>query len=132
MSVRGYEKAQETIEDPRAMEHRMLARVTGMLIEGGKRGGRDLVEACFYNRKLWTIFQADCASPSNQLPDPIKASVISLSIWVQSYTGQVLSGASVDPLVEVNRSIMEGLVPAAPAAMQAATAPRAPMGALSA
>jgi flagellar protein FlaF len=129
MSVRGYEKAQETIEDPRAIEHRMLARVTGMLIEGGKRGGRDLIEACFYNRKLWTIFQADCAHPTNQLPDPVKASLISLSLWVQTYTGQVLSGASVDPLVEVNRSIMEGLAPS-PAAPPPATA--APMGALTA
>jgi flagellar protein FlaF len=127
MSVRGYEKAQETIEDARAIEHRMLARVTGMLIEGGKRGGRDLVEACFYNRKLWTIFQADCADPNNQLPDALKASLISLSLWVQTYTGQVLNGATVDPLVEVNRSIMEGLVPAR-ATLPAATS--APIGAL--
>src|SRR4051794_29417195 len=111
MSVRRYQQAQDNYEDPRAAEHRMLSRVTGMLVEGGKRGGRDLIEACYYNRKLWTIFQSDLANSENKLPDAVKANLLSLSIWVQRYTGQVLDGAPVEPLIELNRSMMDGLKP---------------------
>jgi flagellar protein FlaF len=113
MSVSRYAATQEQVEDPRAAELRMLSRVTGMLLEGAKRGGRFLTEACFYNRKLWTIFQTDLVDPGNQLPDAVKANLISLAIWVQKYTGEVLDGAPVQPLIDVNRSIMEGLRPAA-------------------
>jgi flagellar protein FlaF len=63
---------------------------------------------------LWTIFQTDLALPENALPDSLKAQLISLSMWVQRYTAKVLfENASIDPLVSVNRSIMEGLAPAA-------------------
>jgi flagellar biosynthesis activator protein FlaF len=113
MSVRRYQQAQETFDDPRLVEHRMLTRVTGMLIDGGKKGGRTLIEACYYNRKLWTIFQTDLAHPDNKLPESVRANLISLSLWVQRYTGEVLDGAPVEPLIDVNRSIMDGLKPQA-------------------
>jgi flagellar protein FlaF len=93
-------------------------------VEGGKQGGRFLTEACFYNRKLWTIFQTDLADPANALPDQVKANLISLAIWVQKYTGRVLDGAPVQPLIDVNRSIMEGLRP--PPAAAPAVSARAP------
>lgn len=124
MSVRRYQQAQDAAEDPRATEHRMLARVTGMLIDASERRGRELVEACYYNRKLWTIFQADLIHPGNGLPDDLKARLISLSLWVQNYTGQVLDGADVEPLISVNKSVMEGLRPNAPViAASASTGP---------
>ena len=113
MSVSRYNKIQEIAEGPRAGELRILSQVTGMLVDGAARGGRALVEACYYNRKLWSIFLADLANPDNGLPDATKASLVSLGIWVQKYTGSVLVGAPVQPLVDVNRSIMDGLRPAA-------------------
>jgi flagellar protein FlaF len=115
MSLSRYQQAQEAFESPRAAEHRMLARVTGMLRAAASSGGRDLVEACYYNRKLWSIFQADLASPENGLPDELKARLISISIWVQKYTGEAMAGAPLEPLINVNRAIMEGLMPTAPA-----------------
>jgi flagellar protein FlaF len=126
MSVSSYQKAQEITDNPRTVEHRMLARVTGMLIDAAETRGKDLTEACFYNRKLWSIFQADLASPGNGLPDELKARLLSLSIWVQKYSGEVLTGAPVEPLIDVNRSIMEGLMPSIPATAappRAATVP---------
>jgi flagellar protein FlaF len=116
MSVKRYQHVQETSDDPRAVEHRALARVTGMLVSGAEKGGPALAEACHMNRMLWTIFQTDLAMPENALPDTLKAQLISLSVWVQRYTAKVLfENASIDPLVSVNRSIMEGLAPAATA-----------------
>jgi flagellar biosynthesis activator protein FlaF len=117
MSVKRYQQVQETNEDPRAVEHRALARVNGMLVAGAAKGGSALAEACHMNRMLWTVFQTDLAHPDNGLPDALKAQLISLSMWVQRYTTKVLlQNASVDPLVAVNRSIMEGLAPAPAAA----------------
>jgi flagellar protein FlaF len=116
MSVKRYQRVQETSDDPRAVEHRALAKVTGMLVTGAEKGGPALAEACHMNRMLWTIFQTDLAMPENALPDTLKAQLISLSLWVQRYTAKVLfENASIDPLVSVNRSIMEGLAPAAAA-----------------
>jgi flagellar protein FlaF len=112
MSVKRYQRIQDASEDPRTAEHRALARVTGMLLMGAEKGGVALAEACHMNRMLWTIFQTDLALPENGLPDALKAQLISLAIWVQRYTHKVLfENASVDPLVSVNRSIMEGLAP---------------------
>jgi flagellar protein FlaF len=123
MSVKRYQYVQETNDDPRTVEHRALARVNGMLVSGAEKGGAALAEACHMNRMLWTIFQSDLATPENGLPDALKAQLISLSIWVQKYTAKVLfENASVDPLVSVNRSIMEGLSPAAAGAVAPAGA----------
>ena len=113
MSVRRYQQTQDTAEDPRSIERRAIARVNAMLSAGAEGGGMALTEACHKNWQLWSIFQADLADPGNGLPDALKAQLISLSIWVQKYTPQVLfRGAPVQPLINVNRSIMEGLSPA--------------------
>ena len=125
MSIKRYQTIQDKNDDPRAIEHRALARVNGMLVSGAEKGGTPLAEACHLNRTLWTIFQTDCSNPQNGLPDSLKAQLISLALWVQRYTNKVLfEGASVEPLVNVNRSIMEGLAPtqraAEPPTMRAA------------
>ena len=113
MSIKRYQTIQDKNDDPRSIEHRALARVNGMLVSGAEKGGVPLAEACHLNRTLWTIFQTDCSNPQNALPDALKAQLISLALWVQRYTNKVLfEGASVEPLVSVNRSIMEGLAPA--------------------
>jgi flagellar biosynthesis activator protein FlaF len=110
MSAKRYQTVQDANDDPRAIEQRALARVTGMLVSGAEKGGAALAEACHMNRMLWTIFQTDLVLPENGLPDALKAQLISLAIWVQRYTTKVLfENASVDPLVSVNRSILEGL-----------------------
>ena len=112
MSIRSYARIQEVTEAPRTTEYRALALVTGKLIEAKEERGQAFIEACFLNRKLWTLFQDDLTLPENGLPDALKAQLISLSIWVQKQTGPVMTGeASVDALIEVNTAIMAGLSP---------------------
>lgn len=114
MSIKRYQNVQDSNDNPRVVEHRALARVTGMLMSSAEARGPAFAEACHMNRMLWTVFQTDLAHPDNRLPETLKAQLISLSMWVQRYTGKVLlEGAGVDPLVSVNRSIMEGLAPPA-------------------
>ncbi len=54
--------------------------------------------------------QADCVDEENILSDQTRAGIISLAIWVDKHSRDVLRGkAEIAPLIEVNRSIMEGL-----------------------
>jgi flagellar protein FlaF len=51
------------------------------------------------------------------LPADLKARLISIGIWVHRYTLRVMNGnASIDPLISVNRNILEGLSAAPPPA----------------
>ncbi len=44
------------------------------------------------------------------MPMTLRASIISLALWVSKYSSDVLrEGADLEPLIDVNRSMMEGL-----------------------
>ena len=110
MLLQNYEIAQNTTEEPRKTEYRLFAQVTKSLmdVEGEEEG--KLAKAVLWNRHLWMTLQADCSEEDNILSDQTRAGIISLAIWVDKHSRAVLQGkAEVAPLIEVNRSIMEGL-----------------------
>jgi flagellar biosynthesis activator protein FlaF len=111
MSLHSYEVAQNTTESSRQTEYRLFAQVTRALMECQKEDGKSpLSKAIHWNRRLWLALQADCALENNVLPDETRAGIISLSLWVDKHSRKVLRGeAKVEPLIDVNRSIMEGL-----------------------
>jgi flagellar biosynthesis activator protein FlaF len=122
MSIDAYRRQQEIAETPRETERRALSMVIGKLLDAKEQGGAALTEACYLNERLWNIFRADLSVPENGLPAPLKAQLLSLALWVQRYTSQVIRGeADPDPLIAVNRSIYEGLAP--PARPVSAAAP---------
>jgi flagellar protein FlaF len=46
----------------------------------------------------------------NTLTQDVRAKIISLSLWVSKYSRSVArEKASLDPLIEINRTIMQGL-----------------------
>ena len=116
MSHHAYQSTQRITEDPRAAEYRLFGQVTGALIEAQKNGfrGGPLAEAVDWNRRLWGTLAADCMDDRNRLPREVRAQIVSLSMWVTRYSKDVMrQGASMDPLIEVNRTIMQGLQGAA-------------------
>ena len=126
MSLMAYQKVQSTTETPRDTEHRIFARVTGMLMDARDSGARDvkLIDAIDKNRRLWSMLAADCSSDANGLPEQTRAQIISLSIWVTKYSGSVTRDKqSIEPLIDINKTIMEGLALREAAAVNAA--PRA-------
>ncbi|GAN00268.1 flaF protein [alpha proteobacterium U9-1i] len=71
-----------------------------------------LAEAIDANRRLWNVLSADCSTAENQLPMALRGQIISLAMWVARYSREVLrDGAALDPLIDINRTMMEGLVP---------------------
>lgn len=110
MSLHSYQKVQSGTEDPRKTEYRLFALVTKALMDAEKSDHTSLVKAIHWNRRLWLTLQSDCAGDANRLPDPTRAGIISLAIWVDKHSRKVLKGeAQLRALIDVNRSIMEGL-----------------------
>lgn len=113
MSLDAYRQTQSRSATPRSTEYRLMSQVTGELIQAremGLRGG-ELIQVLHHNREVWSTFGILCSSPANKLPVPLRASIISLALWVERYTSDVIRQRdSIDALITVNRSIMEGLV----------------------
>ncbi|HKD20673.1 MAG TPA: flagellar biosynthesis regulator FlaF [Rhizomicrobium sp.] len=98
------------------MEYRLFGQVTGALIDARKNGttGGPLAEVLDWNRRMWRTLASDCMDERNRLPEGVRAQIVSLSLWINKYSKRVMrEGAPVDPLIEVNRTIMQGLQDAA-------------------
>lgn len=131
MSISAYRRQKEAAETPRELECRAFSIVIGKLVEGKKAGGKALIDACYLNNQLWTALTVDLSLAANALPADLKARLISLSIWVQRYTPQAMGGtASLDPLIAVNRNILEGLSTKSPSASTAPTVTIGQLGAV--
>jgi flagellar biosynthesis activator protein FlaF len=116
MTLQAYKNTQRITEDSRTTEYRLFGQVTGALIDAQRNGrsGSPLVEAVDWNKKLWRTLAADCMDERNQLPQDVRAKIVSLSLWIAKYSRSVTrDGASLDPLIQVNRTIMQGLQGAA-------------------
>ncbi len=113
MSIQAYQRAATQAESPRELEYRAFGIVTADLVR--MKGTvctqpTVLADALDANRKLWNVLSADCATAQNQLPMTLRAQIISLALWVSKHSSEVLRGvAEIDPLIDINRSMMEGL-----------------------
>ncbi|MFT4090378.1 MAG: flagellar biosynthesis regulator FlaF [Asticcacaulis sp.] len=117
MSLQAYQTAMTRNEDPRQTEYRLLAQVTRALMAAESAGKSDLqtrIAALDHNRQVWTVFANDCAGEGNSLTPALRAQIISLSLWVSRHTSLVIRNKEdIGPLIEINRIIMQGLMPAA-------------------
>jgi len=110
MSVAAYQKANQNTENPKQTEYRAFAIFTRALEEAEVGGPIATVKAVADNRQLWLTLQIDLASEENMLPLDLKAQLLSIAIWVNKYSVAAMKGeASLEPLISVNKQIMEGL-----------------------
>ena len=91
MAVQAYQRAQHAAENPRNTEYRLFGQVTGALMEAQSAGAKGvaLIEAIDWNRRLWSTLAVDCMDDANQLSKPLRAQIVSLSLWVSKYSSQV-------------------------------------------
>jgi flagellar protein FlaF len=113
MSLQAYQQAATRAETPRETEYRLFAQVTLALMEAAKCDPTDIrgrIDALDWNRRVWSVLGTACGDPDNALPESLRAAIISLSIWVGKHTSQVIRRKEeIEPLIEVNRMIMQGL-----------------------
>jgi flagellar biosynthesis activator protein FlaF len=113
MSLTAYQTAQRRVETPREIEYRLFAQVTRALMEAQNTPVQEVakrMDAIDWNRRVWSVLAGDCSGNDNALPDQLRASIISISLWVGRYSSDVMQrNADIEPLIDVNRSVMQGL-----------------------
>jgi flagellar protein FlaF len=116
--------------DPRSTEAWALAEASRRLVLAARvtdDNGEAMRAALVLNQRLWSIFQASLIDPSCELPRDIRDNVLALSILVDRHIMQRLGDldpTKIQPIIDINRSIAEGLSMTPPeAATAGATAP---------
>ena len=128
MSIAAYRATLRHTEDPRAIERRLIARVTGAIEEhaaayddAGDAFARQsilaggLSAALAENAAIWRALKHDLSEPGNRLAPSLRAGLISIALWMERETARLLGGRGrVAPLIEINASILAGLSGDAP------------------
>ncbi len=102
---------------PRELEASVLTKAAmqlKVLRDNWATGGDDvaLENALNYNQRVWTFFQVELSMESNPLPDEIKRNLLSLSLFVDRRTFDVLAYPApekLDALININLNIASGL-----------------------
>jgi|APCry1669190591_1035303.scaffolds.fasta_scaffold04277_2 flagellar biosynthesis activator protein FlaF len=125
MSLQAYKTAAQRSESPREAEYRLFGEVTRALIDAAQLDRTEIakrMDALHWNRQLWSVLATECSDPTNGLPPAVRAQIISLSLFVNRHTSAIMRGEETfDELIDVNRTIMQGLAPNPAAASAAAS-----------
>lgn len=120
MSLQAYKTAATRAESPRDLEYRLFGQVTRALMHAStvdKSDFRTRIDALDWNRRLWSTLATDCADPGNAMAKPLRAQIISISLFVSRHSSDVMRGeGDFETLIDINRMIMQGLAPPAEAA----------------
>jgi flagellar protein FlaF len=107
------EVAEESPQEMRGMERQVLDQAVELLriARVAGPGSRELVDALFFTRRLWSIFMDDLANPENELPEELRAGLISIGIWMVKEIELVRSGKATDlkAMIEITEIIRDGL-----------------------
>ncbi len=107
------EVVDDSPKEMRAREHDALGRAVDLLEVARKAGLEtpEAEEALIYLRRLWAIFIDDLGSRGNDLPEDLRAQLISIGIWIIKEIERLRTGAthSFDDLIEINAIIRDGL-----------------------
>ncbi len=103
----------DTTQHNRAMERRAIERSIELLhIAQAKGGGSaEATQAVDFLMRLWSIILEDLAKPDNQLPPALRASLISIGLWIMGEAEQIRLGASTNfsGVIDVSTTIADGL-----------------------
>jgi flagellar protein FlaF len=107
------EVVEDSPQEMRAREHDAIGRAVELLEAAREAGPRSRAaeDALTYVRRLWTIFLDDLGSRDNDLPEDLRAQLISIGIWVIKEAERMRIGAtdSFADLIEINAIIRDGL-----------------------
>jgi flagellar biosynthesis activator protein FlaF len=123
MSINAYRRTMRESESPRQIERRLLSSVTGRMENVAQRYdhasstherltilSEGLRGTLSENQAIWSALKMDLADPGNALPKDLRASLLSLAIFVERTTATVLGGAAgVGIMAEINNNIIDGL-----------------------
>ncbi len=110
-----YDAVQRSAQPKRQAEAMAFARAATMLEIACRSplARRRFDAALRRNQVLWTMVQAEVATPGNRLPAPIRDNLLQLAAFVDRQTVAALASGDprdADALIAVNRDIARGLL----------------------
>ncbi len=107
------EVLEETPQTARERERQALEYAIELLktAEAHGQNSREAIDAIYITRKIWAFFIEDLAKPENDLPDQLRADLISIGIWIMREADDIRTGKSSNfkGLIEVSEMIAGGL-----------------------
>ena len=93
---------------PRDIEAAAFAFVNELLESA--REARERVAALGRNHRLWSLLLTDVGMSNNGLPPILKKDLVSVGSWSMSYSIAAMGrDLPVEPLIDINRDMMEAL-----------------------
>ncbi len=99
--------------DAKAREREIIQRSIDLLAKARDEGTDSIaaVEALHFTIRVWSVFLEDLASEDNQLPEELRANLISIGIWILRAAEAIRQGESqdFDALIDVSEIIKDGI-----------------------
>ena len=107
------EVLEETPQTARQRERHAIEHSIQLLRAAEKAGvrSREAVEALHFLPRLWSVLIEDLAKAENDLPQQLRADLISIGLWIMREAEQIRLEKSDNfkGIIEVSQSICEGL-----------------------
>lgn len=120
--LNAYQEVEKATLSGRDLEATVLMRAASRLMDIKNNWNTpsreaELDEALRYNQRVWTFFQSELLNADNPLPAEIKRNLLSLSVFVDKRTFDVMAFPAqekLDILISINQNIASGLRESAP------------------
>jgi flagellar biosynthesis activator protein FlaF len=103
----------DSVADARDRERQLLTRSIDLLIAAREHGPKSVqaVEAVHFLIRIWTTLIQDLGSAENELPNELRANLISIGLWLIREAEEVRQGrsANFEGLIEVSQIIRDGI-----------------------
>lgn len=103
----------DSVADAKDRERQLLSRSVDLLVTARERGPRSIeaTQAIHFLNRVWTTFVEDLGSDDNELPQELRANLISIGLWLLREAEEIRQGRSdnFEGLIEVTQIIRDGI-----------------------
>lgn len=103
----------DSVADAKDRERQLLTRSIDLLVTAQERGplSVEAMQAIHYLNRVWTTFVEDLGSDDNELPQELRANLISIGLWLLREAEEIRQGRSdnFEGLIEVTQIIRDGI-----------------------
>lgn len=103
----------DSVADAKDRERQLLTRSIDLLIAAKEKGmpSYEAVQAIHFLNRVWTVFIEDLGSEENELPQELRANLISIGLWVLREAENIRQGRTSDfqGIIEISQIIRDGI-----------------------
>jgi len=103
----------DSVADAKDRERQLLSRSIDLLVAAKQKGARSIesAQAIYFLNRVWTTFVEDLGNEDNELPQELRANLISIGLWLLREAEEVRQGRSenFEGLIEVSQIIRDGI-----------------------